>query len=180
MKILPQIICGDFNIDLPQRKRLIYDYVDSIRSNAFKIFNINPARVTKNTSTCTDHFITQNIDNQTNEVLQFQNFSDHYPLLLNPNVESNAKEKTQTCRDLYFLKDPKCIRNYLFCLSNKLILIKTHILINKSVQKLSKLFKDSFLEITNEFAPMKTIIASKPKNPKWQCNELKKLKNTKN
>ena len=64
------------------------------------------------TSTCIDNFMHQNIDAQNNEVLQFQNISYHYPILLNWNVESGTKDITQTCRYLSFLKDPKCSKNY--------------------------------------------------------------------
>ena len=111
-------------------------------------------------------------------MLRFQNFSDHYPIRLNSNVESGANAITQTCRNLSFLKDPNCIRNYLFCLSNKLSLITTHILTCQSVRKSIKPFNDFFLDITSEFAPIKLFIASKTKNPKWLCNDYKKTLRT--
>ena len=56
---------------------------------------------------------------------------------------------------------------------------KPHILILQSVQKSFKLFKNSLLEITNEFAPMKTLIASKLKNLKWPGNEIKNIRKQK-
>ena len=114
-KILPQIICGDFNIDFFQKKRPNYDYLDSIKSNGFEIFDNNPTRVTNDKSTCIDPFIHQNIDAQNNKMLQFKIFLDHYPFLLNSSVDPVAKELTQSCCSLSFLKEPKYLRKYLFC-----------------------------------------------------------------
>ena len=79
---LPFVVCGDLNINVLESNLLVNRYKTCIESNGFEFFDLAPTRITSSTSSCTDNMVYQNIANPNSEVLSFQSFSDHFPVVL--------------------------------------------------------------------------------------------------
>ena len=110
----PTIITGDFNIDTHANNQLQSNYLCTITSNDFELANPETTRETSNSATCLDHFIYQNFANPEFNVLTHENFSDHYPILMNwqVNVDVDIKENYLPFRDIGFIKDQKQLSDY--------------------------------------------------------------------
>ncbi len=59
--IFTVVFCGDINIDTLSFNKFSSDYLNIIESNGFDFLVNKPTRVIQESSTCLDHFITQNI-----------------------------------------------------------------------------------------------------------------------
>ena len=73
------IICGDFNIDVENKNLIVDTYLNKIAANGFEFLCDNPTRVTETSSSSLDNFLFKNIKGE-GQLLQHQNFSDHYPV----------------------------------------------------------------------------------------------------
>ena len=83
-----------------------------IISNGFELSPESPTRVSTNSTTCIDHFIYQNINNPTVEVMEQENVSDHFPILLECKFKSDEKTSKSNFRDTSFLKNPSLVYEY--------------------------------------------------------------------
>ena len=81
-KNVPMIVCGDFNINTIEENLLTKNYKNVIASNGFDLSPELPTRIATNSATCIDHFIYQNINSPTVEIMEQENISDHFPIVL--------------------------------------------------------------------------------------------------
>ena len=105
----PTVITGDFNIDTLANNELKSNYLCTITSNDFELANLETTRETSNSATCLDHFIYQNFTNPEFKVLTHENFSDHYPILMNWQVNVDTEENYLPFRDISFKKRSKTV-----------------------------------------------------------------------
>ena len=98
------LICGDFNINTLLDNQLSVNYINSIISNGFEIFGIEPTRVSATSSTCIDHFIYKNLSDARTKVMQYEEIADHYPILIIWPVKQISSDSIYTFRDTNFLK----------------------------------------------------------------------------
>ena len=91
----PFIICGDINIDISKINQLSNNYMNCIFANGFELGDTKATRVTQTSNTCLDHFIYQNLNEAYQHTLEYQNFSDHFPVLLQWTPPSLKNEKTR-------------------------------------------------------------------------------------
>ena len=78
----PFVVCGDLNIDILKDNQLNKDYKNVIQSNGFELSETSPTRVTISSMSCIDHIIQQKCISPQVFVLEYQSFSDHYPLTI--------------------------------------------------------------------------------------------------
>ena len=177
----PTVITGDFNIDTLANNQLQSNYICAITSNDFELANPETTRETSNSATCLDHFIYQNFANPEFNVLTHENFSDHYPILMNwqVNVDVDIEENYLPFRDISFMKDQKQLSNYLTDLDWNLR-NRCHFFESDITNELFSKFNNLFLEITNKYAPLKCLDDKKSKVPQWFTNTLKNLRLKKN
>ena len=106
----PAIICGDFNINVLEDNLITKIYQNAIEANGYYLSPNEPTRVTHSASTCIDHFVYQNIDLETTEVLKYEDLSDHFPFSLRSRIKTETKPpRPVSFRDTSFLKNPKAV-----------------------------------------------------------------------
>ena len=142
--ICPTVITGDFNIDTHEKNQLQSNYLCTIYSNNFELANLETTRETSISATCLDHFIYQNFASPEFNVLTYENFSDHYPILMKWPINVDIEQNKLPFRDISFIKDQEQLSNYLTDLDWSLIELFTK-------------FNNLFLETTNKYAPLKCL-----------------------
>ena len=152
-----------------------------IISNGFELSPESPTRVSSNSTTCIDHFIYQNINNPTVEVMEQENVSDHFPILLECKFKSDENTAKSNFRDTSFLKNPSLVyeyrRNLLISLSHNAELIQHAENIDTAFEKFEYIFE----EVLEKFAPKVDIYKSSlPRKPKWYDNKVKNLRSKRN
>ena len=106
----PTIVCGVFNIDVECKNLMVDTYLNSIVAYGFEFFCDNPTRVTETSSSSLDHFLFQNIKG-VGQVLQHQNFSDHYPVKFKFKIHKTTTNNEKVYRDTNFLSRPERAKN---------------------------------------------------------------------
>ena len=91
-----------------------------IESHGFDMLVTKPTRVTKESNTCLDNFLSKDINTSATEVLEDQKFTDHFPILFSFTMNSRGLENKCIFRDTSFLKYDELTRNYIFKLSHEL------------------------------------------------------------
>ena len=79
----------------------------------------------------------------------------------------------------YILKSPEKVKLYNETLNLNLAKIRENISNATDVDKSFETFNNCFLNVTNQFAPLKNISFLSNKNPRWITNEIKKLRTKK-
>ena len=171
----PTVITGDFNIDTHVKNQLQSNYLCTIYSNNFELANLETTRETSISATCLDHFIYQNFASPEFSVLTYENFSDHYPILMKWPIKVDTEENKLSFRDISFIKDQEQLSNYLTDLDWSLR-NRCHFLESDGTNELFTKFNNIFLETTNKYAPLKRLTDKKSKVPKWFTNSLKNLR----
>ena len=162
------IVTGDFNINIIDDNGLTKMYHNVINSNGFQISDPEPTRETDTSSTCLDHVIYQNIPSPYIQVLKYQQITDHYPILIEWNIESHANDVSHMYRDTRFVRNPQKVLEYQSKLQSSLEEIREDILNERDINKDFKMFNVSC--VTNEFAPICTKPEKPSGNPKWFTN----------
>ena len=175
----PFLICGDFNINTLEQNLLVENYQNCIAANGFEIFCNTPTRVTESTSSSIDHFIFQNLNGDA-EVLEHQNFSDHYPIVFKFLIGEEKPNDVLSFRDTKFLNKPELRFEYQKLLRQKLNMSAMEILNTTDINESFGIFNKVFLEVTNIFAPIKNARQTCNKLPKWFSNKLKNMKTKRN
>ena len=128
-----------------------------------------------------DHFIYRNVPNPDIEILQFTEISDHCPIIFKFSFSQvNTESKSKTFRDVSFLKNAEKVKLYNETLNLNLAKIRENISNATDVDKSFETFNNCFLNVTNQFAPLKNISFLSNKNPRWITNEIKNLRTKKN
>ena len=76
------IVCGDLNINVLDENLMTSSYLSTIQPNGFQLCCREPARISRNTSTCLDHFFVKNLRIQKTFVMEDNNYCDHFPIVL--------------------------------------------------------------------------------------------------
>ena len=103
------IVCGDFNINTIEENLLTKNYKNVIASNGFELSPELPTRIATNSATCIDHFIYQNINSPTVKIMEQENISDHFPIVLECQFNSTERNVSSNFRDTSFLNKPELI-----------------------------------------------------------------------
>ena len=74
------VICGDFNINTLDCNLISRNYLNAITANGYNFLIDEPTRVSNESATCIDHYITKNIVVFQSLVMEAENFTDHYPI----------------------------------------------------------------------------------------------------
>ena len=145
-----------------------------IESNGFDMLVTKPTRAIKESTTCLDHFQSKDINTSATEVLEDQNFTDHFPILFSCTINLRGIENKSVFRDTSFLKFDQLTMNCIFKLS--------HELGKSGLSVLDSNFEDSFFsfhktvcQATDQFAPFRTSKKCSRKMPEWFTNNLKKF-----
>ena len=146
-----------------------------IQSNSFELSETSPTRVTISSMSCIDHIIQQNCISPQVFVLEYQSFSDHYPLTIKWKITQKCS-KVNAFRATSFLKSPAKVKQYKVSLNEHLRSFRIYIV---DADEAFNNFNRLFMEITDEFAPFRTF-QSKVEKPKWISNEPKNLRTSKN
>ena len=178
---IPTVICGDFNIDILKPNLLTKSYRNVVQSNGFELYESAPTRVTNNSATCIDHFIYNNINEVTVDVLEHQSFSDHHPVRMNWNAQSQKINQRFPFRDTSFLKNKEKLHMFKTELMISLTNLEGQISDEDDVNSAFGLFDNTFRQVLNKFAPLK-FHSDKNANkcPKWFNNSLKNLRTRRN
>ena len=176
---IPFVICGDFNIDLSKVNQLSNNYLNCIFSNGFELGDTKGTRVTDTTNTCLDHFIYQNLTETDHQVLEYQNFSDHFPIFLQWTLPYLINRENRLFRDLQFIKSKHKSDMYINALHTEL---SDNIQICHSTDPSESFnsFSAAFNKITTYFAPMRINRKPEFQKPKWFNNTLKNLRTKRN
>ena len=95
-------ITGDFNININTKcSRYISNYTDMVKSFNFHNIIKLPTRVTKSSSTCIDHFYTNNKRSINKKFILLDRISDHFPLYCRLNLKYKINKI-----------EPKYVRNF--------------------------------------------------------------------
>ena len=177
----PIVICGDLNIDIMKTNLVSKNYQNTIIANGFEKSEVYPTRITKNSSTSLDHFIYRNVVNPDIEIMQFTEVSDHCPIIFKFSFSQvNSESKSKVFRDVSFIKNAEKVKLYYETLNQNLARIRENISNAKDVDESFETFNNCFLNVTNQFAPLKKISFLSNKNPRWITNEIKNLRTKKN
>ena len=98
------IFLGDFNIDILKRDSTTLMFEGSLQSRGYSVLNNEPTRVTRTSSTCIDHVISNTSYVDTIDTLQYC-ISDHFPLLGCINFAPESPCQSTKYRSLRFLND---------------------------------------------------------------------------
>ena len=96
------VVCGDSNKNVLESNLLVNRYKTCIESIGFEFFDLAPTRITSSTSSCIDYIIIQNIVNPNSEVLSFQSFSYHFPVVLTWSFKTKSSHNPTVFRDYSF------------------------------------------------------------------------------
>ena len=174
------LICGDFNINTLLDNQLSTSYINSIISNGFEIFGIEPTRVSATSSTCIDHFIYKNLSDARTKVMQYEEIADHYPILIIWPVKQISSDSIYTCRDTNFLKYKSKLSFFLEDLKLSFEANENGILLMEDPEQAFDSFQAIFEKVLNRYAPIKKINPSKKPHPPWFNNALKNLRTKRN
>ena len=175
----PLIICCDFNIDTLQENALSKNYLNCISSNGYEIFAKSATRETDTSSTCLDHFVYQNINLLNCEILKNQTFSDHDPIILTCGLCLEPEGKT-TFRNTAFLKNPSTVENYVETLRVEISECSGKLLSATTCSEAFNVFNETFLKVTDRFAPICNFPPKKNLLPKWLNESLLKIRSKRN
>ena len=173
------VICGDFNIDIAKVNQLSNNYLNCIFSNGFELGDTKGTRVTDTTNTCLDHFIYQNLTETDHQVLENQNFSDQFPILLQWTLPYLINRENRLFRDLQFIKSKHKSDMYINALHTELC-DNIQICHSTDPSESFNSFPAAFNKITTYLAPMRINRKPEFQKPKWFNNTLKNLRTKRN
>ena len=175
-------ITGDFNINvLDKTNKQISNYLSMTKSLNLHNFIKIPTRITKTSSTCIDHFYSNNKKSLYKKFILMDSISDHMPLLCSIKIKCSTKKP-----------EPKLVRNFSKLDSNKLLNETT-----EAIQNLATKFENEptddlnkkFQELTNTLqqtinanAPLEKLSRRKTKinQNQWITDEILRATNLKN
>ena len=99
------VVSGDLNINVLESNMLVNRYKTCIESNGFEFFDLAPTRITRFTTSCIDHMMYQYIVNPNSQVLSFQSFSDHFPVVPTWSIKTESSYNPTVFRNYWFLKN---------------------------------------------------------------------------
>ena len=175
------IVCGDFNINTIEENLLTKNYKNVIASNGFDLSPELPTRIATNSATCIDHFIYQNINSPTVEIMEQENISDHFPIVLECQFNSTERNASSNFRDTSFLNKPELIDKYRKSLQCSLSRRAADIKSSSDITTAFAEFENVFEEVLELFAPKVDVTKNTmPRKPKWYDNKLKNLRTKRN
>ena len=115
------IVCRYFNV--PDTSLMTSSYLSANQSNCIQLC-FEPTCISRNTSTCLDHFFVKNIRIQKTFVMEVQNYCDNFPIVLQ--FEKNTKGCLSEIgfRDTSLLKSLNKMSSFLDNLSKSLFTIR--------------------------------------------------------
>ena len=136
-----------------------------------------PTRVTHSASTCIDHFVYQNIDVDTTEVLEYEDLSDHFPVSLRWRIKTETKPpRPVSFGDTSFPKNPKTVSDFK---SSSLQRLGECFDETANVNDDFNLFANIFANVLDEVAPIINCSKATTSQPKWFNTKLKNLRSRK-
>jgi hypothetical protein len=173
-------IVGDFNIDLLNRKNenKVHDFINILMAHSFVPLIDKPTRITDFSSTLIDNIWTNTTNTKLTAGVIVNDISDHFPVFLSENLQTNNKPKTQSA----VYKRQLNIHNT-DALRMELTKLKWESVLNADdVNESFNNFYDTFLLKLDEYCPLKKQKSHlhKNKRTKWISNKLKNLCRKKN
>ena len=171
---LPFVVCGDLKINVLDSNLLVNRYKTCIESKGFEFFDLAPNRITSSTSSCIDHIVYQNIVNTNSEVLSFQSFSDHFPVVLTWSFKTESSHNLPVFRNYSFLKCSESFVCYVGALSCELSKDMKDISLESCANDAFNTFNSCFTRVLNQFTPLISASnAAKSNSPIWLNNRLR-------
>ena len=144
-------------------------------------FNLAPTKITSSTSSCIDHLMYQNIVNPNSEVLSFQSFSDHFPVVLTWSFKTESSHNPTVFHNYSCLKYSESFVCYVEALICELSKDMKYISLESCANDAFNTFNSCFTRVLNQFAPLiRASNAAKSNSPVWLNNRLKNLSSKKN
>ena len=176
---LPDIIgivfCGDLNSNTLDDNLNSRKYLNSKVSNGYEFLFNQPTRVTTESSTRMDHYITKNIMITRLYVMEAENLTDHYPIYLGFSHASNGQACEKVFHDTSFVRNPKLVKNYLEELGHKLYEVGSHDM--KDINSWFEVFQEVIVRTTDAFPPVKSVHEPRKEKPKWFSKVLRTKRN---
>ena len=148
------VVCGDLNINVLESNLLENRYKTCIESNGFEVSDLALTRITSLTSSCIDHMMYQNIVNPNSELLSFQSFSDHFPVVLTWSFKTESSHNPTVFRDYSFRKCSESFVCYVEALSCELSKDMKDMSLESCDNDAFNTFNSCFTSVLNQFAPL--------------------------
>ena len=118
------IVCGDFSNNVLDKNLMTSSYLSTIQSNGFQLCCREPTHISRNTSTCLDHFFVKNLRIQKTFVMEDHNYCEHFPIVLEIEKISRSCSSEIGFRDTSFLNSLSRMYFFLDNLSKSLATIR--------------------------------------------------------
>ena len=167
------IVCGDFNINVLDKNLMTSLYLSTIQSNGFQLCCRQPTRISRNTSTCLDHFFEKKLRIQKTFVMEDHNYCDHFPIVLEFEKISKSCSSEIGFRDTSFLKLLSRTSFFLDNLSKSLATIRYQE--TENINSAFNRFDNTFKEVLAMVAPYRRSSRNTIKKPNWLDKNMKNL-----
>lgn len=161
------VLCGDFNINFLKESKNRQQLLNLVSTFNLVQCIFNATRVTKKTSSCIDNFFT-NLENCSARIIDDINLSDHYPQVLNLNIQKTSKPQ-----NFHYKRkiSPRSIQTF----TDSLAKIDWNSILDQKSLNVSKKFDLFMLRVSDLFEkcfPEKKVLYREKSN-KWLTKGIK-------
>ena len=167
------IVCGDFNINVLDKKLMTSSYLSTIQSNCFQLCCREPTRISRKTSTCLDHFFVKILRIQKTIVMEDHNYCDNFPIVMEFEKISKSCSPEIGFRDTSFLKSLSRMSSFLDNLSKSLATVRYQE--TESINCAFDRFQNTFKETLAMFATYRRSSRNTIKKRNWFDKNMKNL-----